>query len=260
MRPNKFLGQNFLKSREITGEIIKAADLGQGDLVLEVGPGKGILTEALLKTGAKVIAVEKDARLVDFLQEKFKSAKNLKIIHGDILKLNPRYALPVTRYKIVANIPYYITSRFLKTFLQSDFQPFLMVLMAQKEVAERIINKKGSLLSISVKVYGQPKIVKKVPASCFFPKPKVDSVILKIENISKNFFIDTNEIKFFSLIKQGFSSKRKTLKNNLILSNTECLTECGIGEKARAEDLSLENWKCLVKELIKQKKFNKIKL
>jgi len=250
MRPNKFLGQNFLKSKKIAEEIVKAADIKPNDVVLEVGPGKGILTEELVKRAGRVIAVEKDGRLVDFLREKFKNIKNLKIIHNDILKIT-RYALPITRYKIVANIPYYITSHFLRKFLESDFQPFLMVLMVQKEVAERIVarDKKESILSISVKVYGQPKIIKIVPAHYFSPKPKVDSAILRIDNISKKFFKNDTETSFFGLVKKGFSSKRKMLKNNLNLSNTECLTRCGIPEKSRAEDLSLENWRYLVKIL-----------
>jgi 16S rRNA (adenine1518-N6/adenine1519-N6)-dimethyltransferase len=257
MKSNKYLGQNFLTSKKIIEEIIKTADIEPNDVVLEVGPGKGILTEALVKkvhpvrngisngTG-KVIAVEKDKRMVEFLQEKFKNNKNLKIIHGDILKIT-RYPLPVTRYKIVANIPYYITSRFLRIFLQTDFQPYLMVLMIQKEVAERIIakNSKESILSISVKVYGRPKIIKIVPAKYFHPKPKVDSTVLLIDNISKKFFANISEKKFFELVKKGFSSKRKFLKNNLGLSNTECLIRCGIPKKARAEDLFPENWKCL---------------
>jgi 16S rRNA (adenine1518-N6/adenine1519-N6)-dimethyltransferase len=250
MKPIKYLGQNFLTSRKIVEEIISAADLKPDDVVLEVGPGKGILTEALLEkvSQGRVIAIEKDKRLVEYLRDKFKKQKNLEIIEGDILKFNfTRYRLRVTGYKIVANIPYYITSRFLRSFLQSDFQPSKMVLMVQKEVAERIVakNKKESILSISVKVYGQPKIIKKVPAEYFSPRPKVDSAILLIDNISKEFFKGIDEKKFFEIVRKGFSSKRKLLKNNLKLLDTECLTKCGIPEKARAEDLSRESWQCL---------------
>ncbi len=256
LKPNKYLGQNFLTSRKIVEDIVRAAGLKPDDVVLEAGPGKGILTEALLEkiSQGKVIAVEKDKRLVEFLKEKFSDAKNLKIIYNDILKIDI-CKLKIENYKIVANIPYYITSRFLRNFLQSDFQPSRMVLMVQKEVAERIVAKdsKESILSISVKAYGQPKIVKTVPASYFSPKPKVDSAILLIDNISKGFFKDCarlglahiDENRFFTLVKKSFSSKRKFLKNNLKLSNTECLTKCGIAGKARAEDLTLENWKCL---------------
>lgn len=252
MKPNKFLGQNFLVSKSIVNDIIKAADLKPGDVVLEVGPGKGILTEALLEAvpRGKVIAVEKDARLVEFLEEKFSSAKNLEIINEDILK-SQISNLKSQKYKIVANIPYYITSHFSRKFLENPptgGQPSKMVLMVQKEVGERIAGcskKKESILSISVKVYGEPKIIKKVPASYFHPKPKVDSVILLIDNISKDFFKNIDEKSFFDLVKRGFSQKRKLLKNNLKMLDTECLIKCGIVEKARAEELSTDDWKCL---------------
>lgn len=270
MKPIKYFGQNFLTSRKIVEEIISAAGLKPDDVVLEVGPGKGILTEAILKKipNGKLIAVEKDKRLVEYLIEKFHDRGNFQLTHGDILKFNiTRYALRVTGYKIIANIPYYITSRFLRNVLQSDFQPSRMVLMVQKEVAERIVARpikkrrknlpssitvikgKESILSISVKAYGQPKIIKKVPLEYFSPKPKVDSAILLIDNISKEFFKGIDEKKFFEIVKKGFSSKRKFLKNNLGLSNTECLTRCGIPEKTRAEGLSPENWRCLYKTI-----------
>lgn len=278
MKPIKYLGQNFLTSKKIVEDIIRAADIKTDDIILEVGPGKGILTEAILEKipNGKLIAVEKDKRLADYLKEKFKKQKNLEIIEGDILKINPLVGEKIKNYKIVANIPYYLTSRLLRQFLQSDFQPIRMVLMVQKEVAERITcparrgkDKKESIISISVKVYGEPKIIKKVPASYFSPKPKVDSAILLIDNISKDFFKHSSgekftslktgtkgnltetkflarlENQFFGLVRQGFSSKRKLLKNNLKLLNIKCLIMCGISEKARAEELSTEDWKCL---------------
>lgn len=268
------LGQHFLKSQTVVDEIIKAAELTKNDAVLEVGPGKGILTEALLQTGAKVIAVEKDENLVHYLTNKFKNTKNLKLIAGDILKMGASsFVLPASSYKIVANIPYYITAHFLRQFLSdtppTGGQPSLMVLMLQKEVAERIVGGKPSyakasegkesILSISVKAYGQPKIIRTVPASDFSPKPKVDSTIIKIEKISKNFFYpksclpagrstpQINEQEFFDLVKKGFSQKRKMLKNNLPLATYDVarIEKCGISEKARAQELNLEQWKCL---------------
>ncbi|MFH1956682.1 MAG: 16S rRNA (adenine(1518)-N(6)/adenine(1519)-N(6))-dimethyltransferase RsmA [Patescibacteria group bacterium] len=259
MRAKKSLGQNFLTSKKIVEDIIRAADLKPDDMVLEVGPGKGILTQAILEKipYGKLIAVEKDKRMVEYLEQKFKNNKNLKIIEGDILKIKN---YKIKNYKIIANLPYYITSHFLRVFLQSNAQPFLMVLMVQKEVAKRITahDKKESILSISVKVYGAPKIIKKVPAKYFSPKPKVDSAILLIDNISKDFFRDCAtlnvaqyEKKFFTLVKQGFSSKRKMLKNNLKMLDTGCLTRCKIPQNVRAEDLSLENWKCLCNILVK---------
>lgn len=261
--PNRFLGQNFLTSRRIIEEIVHAADIKPSDVILEVGPGKGILTEELVKRAGKVIAIEKDKRMVDYLGALLPSG--LEIIHADILKFNlESYKLKTKRYKIVANIPYYITSRLLRKFLESDNQPSLMVLMVQKEVADRIVarDKKESILSISVKAYGQPKIIKKVPAKYFSPQPKVDSAILLIDNISKKFFSafgGADENRFFKLVRTGFSHKRKLLKNNLsqVCQGLPLIPRvvlgvfrrCGIEENARAENLSLENWKCLYKNL-----------
>lgn len=273
IKPIKHLGQNFLTSRKIVEQIVCVADLKSDDVVLEAGPGKGILTEELVKKAGKVIAVEKDKRLADFLLQKFAGTKNLQIIHGDILKFSPSgYPLSTNGYKIVANIPYYITSRFLRQFLENDCQPSLMVLMVQKEVAERIMarNGKESILSISVKVYGKPKIIKKVPAKYFSPQPKVDSAIILIGKISKDFFAEkfvplktvgkgnltgtkffgSVEKSFFDLVRRGFSSKRKMLKNNLGCDE-KILGFCKISEKARAEDLSLGDWGCLYKKLAK---------
>ncbi len=253
IRAKKRLGQNFLTSKSIVSLIVKSAEVNQKDTVLEAGPGKGVLTAELLKRADKVIAVEKDKELVDFLKDKFeleiKSGK-LELIFGDILKFNlDNHQLMANNYKIVANIPYYITSRFLKTFLEEKKQPEKIVLLIQKEVADRITarDNKGSILSISVKAYGDPKIIKKVPASFFHPKPKVDSAIILIDNISKKNFQNINEKTFFSLLKKGFSSKRKLLKNNLNLPNTEGLVKCGVPGNARAENLSMENWLCLLK-------------
>lgn len=256
-KPKRSLGQNFLKSEKIAQEIVEAGEVGPEDVVLEIGPGKGILTEELLKKAKKVIAVEKDKELTDYLAQKFSKEienKKLEIIHGDILHLEAE--LP-SEYKIIANIPYYITSRFLRTFLESDFQPSLMVLMVQKEVAERIVGKLArrrggeSLLSISVKAYGRPEIIRKVPAGFFSPAPKVDSAVLKISGISKDFFNlpdmrcrEGAENKFFETVKKGFSQKRKMLINNL-KAGKEVFTACNIDEKARAEEVSLGQWKCL---------------
>jgi len=245
--------------RKIIADIIKAADLKPDDVVLEVGPGKGILTEALLEavSRGRVIAVEKDERLFNLLWTKFSDSiklSKLVLVNGDILKFTG-YSILTTDYKIIANIPYYITSHFLRKFLESDFQPSRMVLMLQKEVAERVVARstslragKESILSISVKAYGEPKIIKKVPARYFSPAPKVDSAILLIDNISKNFFNKINEKKFFEIVKKGFSQKRKMLKNNLKIGG-EILKKCGVKETARAEELPIENWRRLTQIL-----------
>lgn len=257
------LGQHFLKSEIIAGKIVETAELAPDDLVLEIGPGKGVLTAELLKRAKKVIAVEKDASLVEFLKKKFSSqledpASKLEIIQGDALKFNPeRYSLSVNRYKIVANLPYYITSRFLRRFLESDFRPAAMTLMIQKEVAQRIVSRppKMNLLAISVQVFGRPKIAFKVSRGYFSPAPKVDSAVIAITGISRDFFIKNNieEKSFFSLVKTGFAHKRKLLINNLgaeLPSKEkwrEIFKKYGIPEKARPENLSLQNWVCLLK-------------
>jgi 16S rRNA (adenine1518-N6/adenine1519-N6)-dimethyltransferase len=238
--------------------------------VLEVGPGKGVLTEKLLEKAKKVIAVEKDDRLIPFLQEKFAveiSAGKLQIVHDDILnfdmKSNLTPALPLTNgrvksYKIIANIPYYITGQFLRKFLEeTDNQPERIVVMVQKEIAQRIIannptkagEKKESLLSVSVKAFGIPKMIMKVDKENFSPAPKVDSAILLISGISKTFFTDNQitEKDFFATIHAGFAHKRKILASNLksvfpSINWAERIERAGLTAKVRAEDLSLENW------------------
>ncbi|MEA2112703.1 MAG: 16S rRNA (adenine(1518)-N(6)/adenine(1519)-N(6))-dimethyltransferase RsmA [Patescibacteria group bacterium] len=265
IKAKKSLGQNFLKSKSVLGKIIKAADLEKTDTILEIGPGKGFLTEELLKTAKKVIAVEKDQRLLGLLEEKFKEEiKNsqLKLIYGDILEINPQDLLNLP-YKIIANIPYYITGQFLRKFLSSGLQPIKIVVMLQKEVAKRITTtqEKESILSLSVKVYGQPKYIATVSAKNFSPQPKVDSAILSIDNISKKFFQTADENLFFNLIKKGFSSKRKMLINNLsLIPKTELeqiFRDLKIPLKTRAEDLSARDWKKLFDNLENKKVIHK---
>ena len=264
MKAKKSLGQNFLKSKQAIRDIVKAAELHSEDTVLEVGPGRGVLTEALLESGTKVIAIEKDDELIPVLEEKFKDEiKNgkLEIIHDDVLKM---FEIPFRtflkgKYKIVANIPYYITGQFLRMFLESNNQPERMVLMLQKEVARRIVasDKKESILSMSVKAYGTPKYIGTVEAKYFSPAPNVDSAILLISNISKKFFIenDIGEEKFFEIMKAGFAHKRKMLLGNLKTSTKgiakeinweKIFEETKIPRKTRAEDISLDDWKMII--------------
>ena len=258
MRAKKSLGQNFLKSKEAIREIIKSADLHPGENILEVGPGKGILTEALLQSGVLVIAVEKDDSLIPLLEVKFRDKiqnGKLTLVHGDILDFDPkRYTLNASSYKLVANIPYYITGIFLRKFLGGEFQPETMVIMLQKEVAKRIvaIDKKESILSISVKVYGTPKYVMTVHKKYFNPSPNVDSVILLIENISKNFFKEVSEEKFFALIKKAFSQKRKKLISNIDFPKdklTRIFSDLKIDQNSRAENVNAETYKEIVRRL-----------
>tara|TARA_Y100000310_G_scaffold169509_4_gene169667 strand:+ start:724 stop:1506 length:783 start_codon:yes stop_codon:yes gene_type:complete len=257
MKAKKSLGQNFLTSQSVVDKIITTAFFDSKDIILEIGTGKGILTKNLLEKSRKVISVEKDDKLIPFLKEKFRDEiKNGKLIlvHGDILTFNFRL-YELSDFKIVANIPYYITGEFLRKMLSSDIQPNSMVLLLQKEVAERIArSKKESILSISVKVYGEPKYIQTVKKGSFSPAPKVDSAILSIENISKKFFDEVNEEHFFKIMKLGFAHKRKLLISNLsALAGKEKLKkafiEIGINEKARAEDLSISQWKKLLRKL-----------
>jgi 16S rRNA (adenine1518-N6/adenine1519-N6)-dimethyltransferase len=243
MFAKKSLGQNFLINPEVVMDILRAADLKAGETVLEVGPGKGILTEALINAGAKVIAVEKDARLVGLLGTRFLDVENLRVIYGDILKTELRNLVP-TRFKIVANIPYYITGEFLRNIFEAAALPERVVILVQKEVAERIVAKddKESILSISIKAYSKPSIVRYVTKENFDPVPGVDSAVLLIENISKSFFGQNkiDEKKFFELIRRGFAAKRKKLKNNLPDINE------AYGDK-RAEELDLDDWQRVLK-------------
>lgn len=262
MLPKKTLGQHFLTNKGIVASIVDAGDVSPREAVLEIGPGRGVLTAELLKRGARVIAVEKDAELLPFLEEKFEKEikeKQLLLIGDDILDFHPEtYKLKPETYKLIANIPYYITGAIIRKFLTEKNPPKKMVLLVQKEVAERIVakNKKESLLSISVKVYGAPKYVKTVKAGSFTPPPKVDSAILLIDSISRNFFHKEasgtpTEERFFEVLHAGFAHKRKQLFGNLravfdekILR--EKMARCGILENARAESLSVGDWKCLI--------------
>ena len=337
MFAKKSLGQNFLKSKEALRALIEAGKIDAEDIVLEVGPGKGVLTTELLKRAKKVVAVEKDSRLIEELNEKFseeiKSGK-LELVEGDILEFDPtplglrplpskgrisadifsrnsneenlpsegRISADIFSrnsneenlpsegsghsddrgvYKIIANIPYYITGSFLQKFLESEFQPSKMVLMLQKEVARRIVgegrkaesrdfflqekrsvtppggpnlNGKESILSISVKAYGTPKYIMTVKAKYFSPEPNVDSAIILIDKISKDFFTNLSEAVFFKIVKAGFAHKRKMLIGNLkSVAGDKNLKEIfiknNIPPKTRAEDITLNDWAELSKDL-----------
>lgn len=256
MRAKKSLGQNFLNSKAVARDIVRAAELALGDTVLEIGPGKGFLTAELLTSGARVIAVEKDDRMTPLLEERFADKMkegSLVLVHADIETFDlATYKLKAGNYKIVANIPYYLTGYIVRAFLEADQKPERMILMLQKEVAERIVarDKKESILSLSVKAYGTPRIIKKVPARYFTPAPKVDSAVLAIENISGKHFKDrASEERFFEIVKAGFAHKRKQVAGNLkelLGDKTETFfAQAGIAANARAEDVALEQWLAL---------------
>ena len=252
-KAKKSLGQNFLKSNLALNKIIEAGNIQSNDIILEIGPGKGVLTEKLLQKAKKVIAVEKDRDLAAHLREKFAvyiQKGSLVLIEDDILTFEIK-ALKVKTYKIVANIPYNITGAILKKFLTEKTQPEAMILMVQHEVAKRIVanDKKESILSISVKAYGEPKLIMKVPARYFSPAPKVDSAIIAIKHISREQFKkhDISEEKFWEIVKLGFAHKRKKLSGNLknkILFENQSLNTF---KDKRAENLTLSDWILLAK-------------
>lgn len=256
MYKKKSLGQHFLHNPYYLGVVADAANIQQGDKVLEIGPGEGVLTAVLLARGADVVVVEKDTRLIPLLQEKFAQEikhKQLTIVEGDALEFDVPKHLTNKKsvYKVVGNIPYYITGALLRKYLTDEAQPTTLVFLIQKEVAERIArSRKESLLSLSVKAYGTPAYTKTVPRGAFNPPPAVDSAILLVSNISrKNFKNKKHEEQFFTLLHAGFAQKRKLLKRNVegvLGSKVEnALQDAGIPLNARAEDVPLAQWLAL---------------
>jgi len=252
LRARKRLGQRFLIDGDVLQRILSAAELSADDIVLEVGPGLGILTRELAQRARRVIAIELDDKLANFLKQELVSFPNVMIINEDILKIEPATLLArPERYKVVANLPYYITSPVLRHFLEATLKPDLMVVMVQKEVAEAIVAGPGkrSLLSISVQFYGRPTIIGKVPANSFYPAPEVDSAILRIDLYPKPAVAVDNTEGFFGTVRAGFASPRKQLANSLaqglgwpkadVLS---VLAEASIAPQRRAETLTLEEW------------------
>jgi len=285
IKPSRSKGQNFLIKEEIYDKMIETAELGKDDVVLEVGPGLGFLTAKLAKNAKKVVAVELDDKLAEVLRTGLLSQgiKNAEVVNDDILKIPPTPFISPTQelwraskgeYKIVANLPYNITSIFLRKFLSEERKPEMMVLMLQKEVAERIVasSPKMSLLAVSVQFYARAEIIEIVPADYFWPQPEVDSAIIKLRisarggstSGGKNHLpaceaekFRINEKEFFRLVKIGFSAKRKMLKNNLAsgyhISQEEAgkkIEKCGFNAKIRAQELSVDNWIKLFGEFI----------
>ena len=255
MYAKKSLGQNFLMHAKTAERIADAVSISPEDIVVEVGPGTGMLTKPLLARAKKVIAIEADSELVPGLQESFSKEieeGKLELIMHDIRTFDLS-TLP-EKYRVVANIPYYITGEIIRAFLEATPQPQSMTLLVQKEVAERIArSKKESLLSLSVKAFGTPKYAFTVSRGSFVPAPNVDSAVLTIENISRdNFTSREEEARFFSFIHAGFAHKRKLLARNLetlfpLAEVQSALEKANLPEKIRAEDLSLSDWLSLIK-------------
>jgi 16S rRNA (adenine1518-N6/adenine1519-N6)-dimethyltransferase len=261
-KPKKRLGQHFLIDEAVLERILSAAELDPGDVVIEVGPGPGILTEGLARRGARVIAVELDPKLVALLKRRLAAFPDVRIVHADILKVTPVQLLQddlpaselVPGYKVIANLPYYITSPVLSHFLEAQPRPSKMVVMVQKEVGEAIAAALGRmrLLSVKAQFYSNPVIISYVPAASFYPPPKVDSVILRLDVYSRPPIQVSDVAGFFDIVVHGFSSPRKQLRNSLAHSMqmppaqvVSLLEKAGIEPRRRAETLSLEEWKDL---------------
>lgn len=268
LRPNKKLGQNFLVDRTHLERIVAAGEVHTGEMVLEIGPGLGALTELLLEAQARVTAVELDRGFLLVLQDRFGANPNFRLRHSDILETNIADVLtewqptPLS-YKVIANIPYYITSAVIRHLLENKDttqpRPELLVLLMQKEVAQRICATPGdlSLLAISVQFYGIPDIVGTVPAGAFYPAPNVDSAILRIRPFATPKHLVSDLDFFWQVIKAGFGQKRKQLKNSLNAGLPRhsahqidsALSIAGIAPTRRAQTVTIEEWVALAEAL-----------
>ncbi len=263
LRAKKGLGQHFLIDEDVLKLITSAAELTPTDVIMEIGPGLGVLTRELARQAGWVIAVELDSQLAAILKQTPGSFDNVTIINKDIRQIEPsalireekkRFPAVIANsldYKLVANLPYYITSPVLRHFLEASLKPQIMVIMVQKEVAEAIVAEPGqmSVLSISVQFYGKPRIISYVPARCFYPVPEVDSAILQVIPYAQPPVAVTDEKSFFELVRAGFSAPRKQLGNSLAqglgLTKTKALPllkEADIMPQRRAETLTLDEW------------------
>jgi 16S rRNA (adenine1518-N6/adenine1519-N6)-dimethyltransferase len=267
IRPSKALGQSFLVDRDVLRRIVTASQLTPEDVVLEVGPGLGQLTEALARAVSAVIAVELDERMLAVLAQELTQLTNVHIVAGDLLTVDPpaviRQALQCApdaplAYKVVANLPYYITSTAIRHLLSADPRPLALTLMVQREVAERIVALPGalSLLALGVQVYGDPEIVLRVPARAFYPSPQVDSAVLRVQTLAQPRVPECELPRFFQVAQAGFRQKRKQLHNSLVHNlhlTTEVVRQAlemsGIAPERRPQTLSIAEWAALARAL-----------
>lgn len=258
LKPKKSLGQNFLTDNNIRDSILSAARLSKDDVVIEVGPGLGVLTEELAKKAGRVVAVELDDSLSQRLAAKMGPYANVEVINDDILKVDlTSILMSGSYYKVVANIPYYITSPILNFFLQTDLAPLLMIIMMQKEVAQDITAPPGKLnyLSVSMRMFSDPEIVCHVPASCFYPPPRVDSAVVRFNVLSEPAVTVDNVDRFLEFVHQGFGAPRKKMRNSLAIGlkiepaqADKILGEANIDAERRPGTLSLNDWAALYKK------------
>jgi 16S rRNA (adenine1518-N6/adenine1519-N6)-dimethyltransferase len=252
LKARKSLGQHFLTDEGMLQRIISAAELTPDDNVVEVGPGLGVLTRELAKRAGRVFAVELDNRIASMLQKTLAPFLNVTIINKNILDVDPSSLIKAQEnYKVVANLPYYITSPVLRHFLEASVKPQVMLIMVQREVAEAIAAEPGkrSVLSISVQFYGKPQIISQVPPQAFYPPPEVSSAILRIDVYSRPAVAVADEKSFFELVRAGFSASRKQSANSLAqglgIAKAEAvhlLEKAGIAPQRRAETFTLEEW------------------
>ncbi len=251
LKPDKSLGQNFLTDPNILEKITGIAGVTDRDIVLEIGAGLGHLTAQLAETAQQVVAVELDRRFIPVLKKRLAPYQNIRIVQGDILKLETGDLVQKSEYLVVANIPYYITSRILRNLLESHLKPSRIILTIQYEVAERVCAKSGrmSLLSLSVLMYGNPNLEMRIPAGAFFPAPQVDSAVININLHPEPLLPESLRNVFFKLIKAGFLHKRKTLRNSLSKGLgwapdqvENLLNSVNINPQRQAETLSMDEW------------------
>lgn len=247
----KGLGQNFLVGQGVVRAILKAADIGLADLVVEIGPGLGVLTRELASAAGKVIAVEMDRTLAGALEREMAGAGNLAVVCADARDVGIRALTGDSPYKLVANLPYYAASPILRRFLESDHPPVLAVVMVQREVARNMTAQPGrmSLMSVGVQVYGKPRIVGYVPPAAFYPQPKVTSAIVRIDVYPRPAVDAEDMAAFFAVVRAGFNAPRKQLRNALAgglkippQEAEALLVEAGIDPRRRAESLDLQEW------------------
>ena len=252
LKPRKSLGQNFLIDNQALEKVVAAAEITKNDQVLEIGAGLGSLTRFLAEAASRVVAVELDKHLIPLLKSVLAQETNVEVISGDILDLDPSLLMQQDGYLVVANIPYYITSAIIRHLLEAAHKPRRMVLTIQKEVAKRICASPGdlSLLALSVQVFGHAKIFTSIPAGSFYPPPKVDSSVIKIDLYDEPLIPAGDLDSFFQLAKAGFSQKRKMLRNSLsaglgwsVERTQNLLMRSEIEPTRRAETISLAEWK-----------------
>lgn len=260
LAPQKSLGQNFVTDEGVLNKIVAAAQLGPDDVVLEVGPGLGHLTRLLAQKAGRVIAVEVDGRLMPILRDQLSGYKNVELVKGDILELalSSLFPPPPSGYKVVANLPYYITSAVLRHFLEGEPSPTCMVVTVQHEVARRMTAQPGdmSLLAVSVQFYGRPRIVARIKAGAFYPRPDVNSAVVRIVRHPVPPVDVSDEKAFFAIVKAGFAQRRKQLRNSLS-SGLGCspaeiaaaLEAVGVNPGRRPETLSLPEWAAITHQL-----------